>query len=542
MEEQTEPGAAVAAGPPLAVLDDLHGGPRFDGLLRRAAARAPGRIALRSPGEELTYREFDRRVTGFAAALRRRVEPDSVVALAMELSISYPVALYGISRAGLISALINPLLPVDRLATLLRRANAAAVIVSPDLAVQLREQFPAAYVLTHRDPDVDTGGLPTVYEMTLCAEDPGPAETGEAFDTAACLQFTSGTTGEPKICRLSHRNLVVNAAQTAHAHRLGESSVVFNFLPTFHSMHLHISVTAAASHVLWPDPDILGAVAGAQRNDATHFYSLPVRLMRLAAHPALGQAKAGTLQAILSGGSAMSTGAIAALSAHFGVPVVQGYGLAEAAPSVFLGNLDDPRPGSCGILVPGAECRIVDVETRDIQRVGAKGEIQVRGPQLMLGYLGRPPGADLDADGWFSTGDIGYLDADGYLFVSDRLKDVFKVDNWLVSPSEIEEVLRQHPGVADCVVLDRPDEFSGAAAHGLVVARDPDADPAGFAEFVNTRVPYYERLRTVELVDRIPRSPIGKIQRRAIRERLPGPRRTTTSEEKTCSTPSTDTQ
>ncbi|OAP22619.1 MULTISPECIES: class I adenylate-forming enzyme family protein [Amycolatopsis] len=541
MKEEHEPGAAVVAGPPLAVLDDLHNGPRFDDLLRRAAAGAPGRIALRTPEEELTYGEFDRRVSGFAAALRQLAGADAVVALAMELSLSYPVALYGISRAGAVSALINPLLPADRLVALLHRADAAAVVVAPDLAVELRDQFPAQYVLTHRDPDIDTGALPTVHEMTVRADDPVPAASEGVFDTAACLQFTSGTTGDPKICRLSHRNLVVNAAQTAYAHRLGGSSVVFNFLPTFHSMHLHISVTAAATHVLWPDPDILGAVAGAHRNSATHFYSLPVRLMRLAADPALGETKADALRAILSGGSAMSAGAIADLSAHFGVPVVQGYGLAETAPSVFLGNLDDPRPGSCGIPVPGAECRIVDVETRAVQRVGAKGEIQVRGPQLMLGYLGRPLGADVDAGGWFSTGDIGFLDAEGYLFVVDRLKDVFKVDNWLVAPSEIEEVLRQHPGVADCVVVDRPDEFSGAAAHGLVVAKDPGADPAGFAEFVNARVPYYERLRTVELVDRIPRSPIGKIQRRAVRERLPGPQCSTTPEEKTCSTPSTGT-
>ncbi len=149
--------------------------------------------------------------------------------------------------------------------------------------------------------------------------------------------------------------------------------------------------------------------------------------------------------------------------------------------------------------------------------MGEPGEIQVRGPQLMKGYLGQPATPEIDADGWFSTGDVGYVDEDGYLFVVDRLKDVFKCDNWLVSPTEIERVLLRHPAVAECVVVDHPDPFSGAVAYGFVTRRDDRADAGELIEFANAQMPYYQHLRHLELMDRIPRSPNGKIQRRDLR-------------------------
>jgi long-chain acyl-CoA synthetase len=194
--------------------------------------------------------------------------------------------------------------------------------------------------------------------------------------------------------------------------------------------------------------------------------------------------------------------------------------MAETSPSMHLGSLDRPKTGSCGVLVPGGECRVVDIETRRPVPIGAKGEIQVRGPQLMRGYLGRDLAEDVDDDGWFATGDVGYLDEDAYLFLVDRVKDVFKVDNWLVAPTDIERVLLRHPGVADCVVVDQPDEIHGAAPHALVVPSETGAQPADLIRFVAAHVPEHERLRHVELVEGIPRSPIGKVDRRALRARL----------------------
>jgi long-chain acyl-CoA synthetase len=253
-------------------------------------------------------------------------------------------------------------------------------------------------------------------------------------------------------------------------------------------------------------------------------------LSRLAADPGLGAARIPTLRAILSGGSALPVPATERLAAHFGVPVVQGYGLAEASPQTHFDDMDAPRPGSCGRPAAGTESRIVHVDTRAVQPVGELGELQVRGPQLMLGYLGDEPGSHLDEDGWFATGDVGYTDAEGRLFVVDRIKDVFKCDNFLVTPTEVERTLLRHPAIADCVVLDYPDQLSGAVAYALVVAPGPKADTAAAIDLVNRDMPYYQQVRYAEVVERIPRSPNGKVQRKALREavygrRLPAPPR-----------------
>jgi len=269
--------------------------------------------------------------------------------------------------------------------------------------------------------------------------------------------------------------------------------------------------------VSWTDSDIVGSVQAAARYRATHYYSLPMRLSQLARDPELSGLEAPALRVILSGGSTLPTAAITALSQQFGVPVVQGYGLAETSPSMFLGDIDRPKPGSCGPVTVGAQGRIVDVDTGAVLPVGRRGEIQVRGPQLMRGYLGRRPGQDLDSEGWFSTGDVGYVDGEGFLYVVDRIKDTFKCDNWLVSPTEIERVLLRHPAVVDCVVVDRPDEIRGAVAHALVVLAGPSVTPDDLTEFANAGVAYYEQLHSIELVDSIPRSPTGKVERRALR-------------------------
>jgi long-chain acyl-CoA synthetase len=475
-------------------------------LLSRAVRLAPDRVALRSGPAALTFAELDQLATTCAVALRTLAGgADSVVALAGVLDPVFAIGLFGIARAGNVSALVNPLLREEGLAHVLATCRASTVVATPQMYRRLQPvrhllRHLVHLVLTHRD--AGTGGddppVPTLRELidATPATAPAPALPSNP-EAVACLQFTSGTSGPAKAVQLTHRNLTINAAQTVYGHRLTGDSVLFNYLPTFHLMHLTIGMAVAATHVLCAEEDLADAVSVADRCGATHLYSL---------------------RAIPSGGSAMPQSATETLSAHFGVPVVQGYGLAETSPSTHLGSLDRPKTGSCGPPVPGTECRIVDVDTGTVVPVGAKGEIQVRGPQLMRGYLGRERSQDIDADGWFATGDIGRVDPDGYLFLVDRIKDVFKRDNWLVAPTEVERVLRQHPAVVDCVVFDYPDEFSGAVAYGLAVVRGGAARPAELMDYVNAQLPYYEHLAQVELVDDIPRSATGKVQRRELRD------------------------
>ncbi|MGK3940222.1 AMP-binding protein [Streptomyces caeruleatus] len=527
------PGAVhegVAAGAPLGSLSDLLGGPRIDDLLHRAAASAPHRAAVRTAEGTMDYAGLTALAERYADGLRALLgSSNAVVALTTTLDRHFAPAFFGILRSGNIPALVNPLLREDGLAHVLGISAARAVLAPPELHERLegvRGRLPELrhLVLTHRDAGAVAvpEDVPVLGELPGAGPGEGPPRLDDDPEAVACVQFTSGTTGAPKAVLLSHRNLVVNAAQSARAHGLDPDAVVFDYLPTFHLMHLTVTVAVAGTLVLCTEPDPADAVDAANRLRATHFYSLPVRLARLAVHPRLTELECPSLRAVLSGGSTLPQSAAGTLGGHFGVPVVQGYGLQETSPSTHFDSLVAPRAGSSGRPVAGTECRIVEVDSRRVRPVGERGEIQVRGPQLMKGYLGRDLSYDTDADGWFSTGDIGLMDADGYLYVVDRLKDVFKRDNWLVSPTEIERVLLRHPAVADCAVIDRPHAFSGAVAHAFVVLAEGagTVDPAAVAAEVNAGLPYYERLEHIEAVDRVPRSPTGKVLRQELRARL----------------------
>ncbi|MEU9921424.1 AMP-binding protein [Streptomyces griseoluteus] len=504
----TEPGppAAVMRGPLPATAE------RLDGLVRNAALRHPDRVAVRGDSGALTFGELDRQVSRTAGALYRLAGgPGAVIGLTAALDPACAVAYYGIARAGCTVALVNPLLGDGELTRALRVAGPRVLVAPERVAGRLRElaghlDGRPVVVTLHQDLSELTARVESV------AEHAPPAER-------ACIQFTSGTTGEPKAIVLSHRNLCVNAAQTAQAHGLDGLSVTLNHLPNYHPMHLNSAMCAGATQVLCSSPDSADAIALANRHRATHYYSLPVRLARLAADPGLGGLRLDTVRAVYSGGSALPVAAAERLSDHFGVPVVQGYGLAETSPLVHCDLPQRSKPGSVGVVVAQTECRVVDVTTREELPAGEVGEVLLRGPQLMTGYLDDP--GPVDADGWFATGDVGRVDEEGYLFLVDRLKDVFKHGNWLVSPTEIERVLLTHPQVADAVVVDGPDEFAGSVAHAYVVVRG-NASCASVRDHVNERVAPFQRLRTVTAVAEIPRTATGKIRRREIRDGLLG--------------------
>ncbi|GIJ60417.1 class I adenylate-forming enzyme family protein [Virgisporangium aurantiacum] len=509
---------------------------RLDALLSEAAARYGDRVAIRAWYGEITFAELDAAASACAKAVRALLGPPpdepgepAAVAVAAPLHPDFAVAFYGTLRAGYLAAPVNPLHSAAELVHLFGTAGVRLAFVTAELNARLdevRDRLPALReaVLLGPGPvgganDIRTlDDLVAAYELTS-SEDGPPADP----DAPACVLFTSGTTGPAKGVLLSRRNLTVNAAQVAAAHRLDPSAVVLNHLPKYHLMHLNSAVYAGATQVLPATPDPVAAVELAATSGATHYYTIPMRLARLAADPRLATVAAPALRLILSGGSALAPPVARRLADHFGVPTVQGYGLAETSPLTHSDGPDAPRVGSVGPPVTDTDCRVVSVDTGSPVGTGERGEIQVRGPQVMLGYLDPAQPTGIDADGWLSTGDVGYQDEDGYLFLVDRLKDTFKCDNYLVSPSEVERVVAAHPWVAECVVVDLPDELSGAVPAAFVVLR-PDADPAAavaeLTTFVDGQVPYYQRLRHVELVDALPRSAAGKIQRRDLRTRL----------------------
>ncbi|MEU3977727.1 AMP-binding protein [Streptomyces bacillaris] len=506
-----------------------------DDMLAIAARNHPRKIALRADYGDITYAEIDRAATMCAAALRGLLGDERcVVAVASPLHPDFMVAFYGVVRSGKIAAPINPMMPPHILRHQLSVSDARLAFVTTDLFTHLRRMrdgLPGLReaVLVGPGPVADANDIRTIDDLSAAYEVRGnamPAPPPVSADDVACVQFTSGTTGLPRGVLLSHRNLTVNADQVVRAHRLSPDSVVLNHLPKFHLMHMNAVVRAGAEHVPCTDPDNRAAIELANASGASHFYTIPMRLNQLADDPALPGLRLESARLIASGGSALSPRVSRALADHFEVPVFQGYGLAETSPLTHSAGSDDPRPGSVGPVVEGTECRIVDQRTHEVLPPGGRGEVHVRGPQVMKGYLDPDEPTRVDAEGWLATGDIGYLDDDGFLFVVDRAKDMFKCGNDMVSPAEIEEILNHDPRVRESVVVDHPDATRGAVAHAFVVLRDVPAAAdrdrvlADIAEVAGRDVPLSQRVRHIEVVDRVQRSPNGKVQRRDLRAEL----------------------
>ncbi|WP_063794107.1 AMP-binding protein [Streptomyces graminilatus] len=503
-----------------------------DGLLAASAARHPDRVALVAGDRSLSYAELDAAVTGCAAALLRCTErPGTVVAITSLLSPDFVVGYYGTLRSGNVAAPLNPYLREEQLAHVLGESGTEVALVDAVGAGRIaavRERLPLLrriVVLGPPAPDAapDVVTLDELLTDAEAAQEPvAPRSAGP--DDLACLHFTSGTTGAPKTVMLSHRNVLVNAVQVADAQAVDGSSVALNHLPTFHPMHMNSAIAAGATQVLCTAPDPAESVRLANVHRATHYYSLPMRLSALAASEQLSGLRFETVKVIASGGSALSPAHARKLSEHFGLPVVQGYGLAETSPLTHFDDPSDWRPGSVGRPVAGTEARVVDVADGAVLGAGELGEVQLRGPQVMLGYRGESVPSCVDADGWLATSDIGQIDATGRLVLVDRLKDVFKRDNWIVSPTAVERVLERHPAVRDCLVVDYPDPLNGAVATAFVVlaegAADDAASIAAIAADVNAGMPYYQAVEHIEVVESIPRSPNGKAPRKELRARM----------------------
>jgi len=480
-------------------------GVALDWLPRRAALARPDHVAIIAGDTTFTFRELDSRIDAAAAMLTGTVGTGAVIGVPGTLTPEFAVLFYAVARSGNVVVTVNPYLRGDGLTHLLRASGMRLLFTTPELVERVEPVRADLPELTHLIP-ADSVFLPGKAPEFL-----------PELDDTACVHFTSGTTGPAKGVRLTHRNLTVNAAQVAAGHGLDHTSVILNHLPTYHLMHLNSAVQAGATQVLCPGDDTVAAIDAANAHRATRFYSLPVRLLRLADDPRLPELKLASVEAIMSGGSALAPAAARKLSAHFGLPVTQGYGLAETSPLTHTDRIAAPRTGSVGTVVHGTGCRIVDVESRTVLASGARGEVQVRGPQVMAGYLDPAQPTGIDADGWFSTGDVGYEDEDGYLFLVDRLKDVFKCDNWLVSPTEIEQVVGRHPAVRECVVVDHPDPYRGAVAHAFVVVSFQNEPLFAIREWINAQLPEYQHIQHITAVPAIPRSPNGKVQRRDIR-------------------------
>jgi acyl-CoA synthetase (AMP-forming)/AMP-acid ligase II len=346
-----------------------------------------------------------------------------------------------------------------------------------------------------------------------------PVAIDPAVDVAV-LPSSSGTTGRPKAVMLTHRNMVAGARQWLAVDPVAAADVAVTIYPFFHAggiITLNVFLGAGATLVFLPRYDLralLGLVAG---HRATRAVLAPPVILDLVQQPVVAEYDLSSLAVVTWSAAPMGEDLAGACRARLGCRVKQMYALTEALPSHYVPQHAPDRPGSGGPPVPNSETRIVDPATGIGLGPGEAGEIRVRGPQVMKGYLNRPDATAeaIDADGWLRTGDLGYVDGDGWLHVVDRLKELIKYKGYQVAPAELEAVLLTHPAVADAAVVPSPDERAGEVPKAFVVLAAAAA-PDEVMAYVAERVAPYKKVRRLEVVDAIPKSASGKILRRVL--------------------------
>jgi acyl-CoA synthetase (AMP-forming)/AMP-acid ligase II len=322
---------------------------------------------------------------------------------------------------------------------------------------------------------------------------------------------------------LSHRNLVANLAQTDFIDNTAPGDHLVGVLPFFHIYGMLVVLCGVLRKggcvVTMPQFDLEQYLRLTSQYGARRAYLVPPIVLALAKHPIVEQFDLSKLKFVTSGAAPMGLELEAACAARIGCMVKQGYGMTEASPVTHF-TPEDPalaRPGSCGLLVPKTECRIVHLETGQDAASGEQGELLIRGPQVMLGYLNNPDATAqaIDADGWLHTGDVGFADTDGFFFIVDRLKEFIKYKGFQVAPAELEGVLLTHAAVADCAVIPVADVEAGEIPKAFVVMRH-DVTCEELMEYVAGVVASFKKVRSVEFIAKIPKSPSGKILRREL--------------------------
>jgi acyl-CoA synthetase (AMP-forming)/AMP-acid ligase II len=505
---------------------DIPDTPLADFVLEGAAARA-NRAALVDSvtGRTITYGELPRLVDRTAASLARLgLRQGSVCAIFSPNTIGFPIAVLAVARLGAVVTTASPLSTADDLARQLTDSGAHLLITTTTLEstwIPAVQRSPVAHVVLFDDGAADGIGFDEL--MNTPGVPPGVAIASEDL---VALPYSSGTTGLPKGVMLTHRNLVANMLQTdASDHYEHDRDTTIVFLPFFHIYGLEVigllGLWSGATLVVMPKFELDPYLNLIERHRATLLHVVPPVVVALAKHPSIGHRDFSSIRKLFSGAAPLGKDAIEQCTRRIGCVLQQGYGLTETSPATHVTSADPAhiRDGSIGHAVPNTECRVVDVATGRDVGPGEDGEIWLRGPQVMKGYFKRPDETrnTLDDDGWLHTGDIGHADVDGHFFIVDRLKELIKYKGLQVAPAELEAILLSHPAVADAAVVPLKDEDAGEIPRAFVVLKAP-ASADDLMAYVAQRVAPFKKIRRLDFIDTIPKSPSGKILRRLLRD------------------------
>lgn len=482
-------------------------------------------------GLSVTYGQLDtfhRRIAAHLAEAGLR--KGDVLALHSPNTIAYPPVFYGATRAGASVTTVHPLATAEEFAKQLKDSAARWIVtVSMFLDVARRAAELAGGIQEIFVCD-QAEGHTSVLDM-LGSTAPEPEIAFDPAEDIAALPYSSGTTGTPKGVMLTHRSIGTNLEQLRPFIPMGPGDSILAVLPFFHIYGLtalmNVPLRCGATVVVLPRFDLDQFLGAIQEHRISGLYVAPPIVLALAKHPAVGNYDLSSLRYIVSAAAPLDAELAAACSARLGLPPVrQAYGMTELSPGTHVVPLDaeNPPPGAVGKLLPSTEMRIVSIEDpgKDVG-TGTDGEILIRGPQVMKGYLGRPEATSemIDTDGWVHTGDVGRVDADGWLHVVDRVKELIKYKGYQVAPADLEALLLTHESVADAAVIGVYDAEGNEVPKAYVVRQPaaPDLTADDVMAYVAGHVAPYKKVRRVEFIEAVPRAASGKILRRELRDR-----------------------
>ena len=541
------------------VIDEAGVGTLAD-LIRNACETYPDRQAFESFGKSITFAEIGRAARAFAAWLQAQgFEKGDRIALMMPNILANPATIFGTLLGGFTVVNVNPLYTARELTHQLNDSGARALVVIENFAHVVEEARPnikldAIVVATAGDlmgfkgaivnfvarkikKVVKPYSLPGATPLKTILAQPGAmSPVTIAPDDVAFLQYTGGTTGVAKGATLTHRNVASNVAQCAlwlgweleapHG-RDDYQHVMVTALPLYHIFALTcccmFMLRIGAKSLLIANPrDIAGFVKILKGSRFTLFSGVNTLYNALASHPEIKDVNFSELRFAIAGGMATQAAVAKRWKEVTGRPIIEGYGLSETSPVASVNRTDITEfTGTIGYPLPSTDFAIRDAEGNDVA-AGEAGEICIRGPQVMAGYWNRPDETAkvMTADGYFRSGDVGVFLPDGQIRVVDRMKDMVLVSGFNVYPNEVEDVLAKHPGVLESAVIGLPDEHSGEAVTAFVVKRDPAVTAEELRAFCKENLTGYKVPKQIIFRDTLPKTNVGKVLRRALREEI----------------------
>jgi long-chain acyl-CoA synthetase len=549
--------AAYSPGVPAEIDPDRYSS--LVALLEASFARFAAQPAFRNFGTTLTFGEVERLSRAFAAYLQALpgLKRGDRVAIMLPNTLQSPVVLFGILRAGMVVVNVNPMYTIPELEHQLADSGARVVVVLENFAHTLAAALPRTkvetvvvtrlgdhcplpkravvnFVVKHVKKLVPPWRISSaVAYRDALARGATRAYTAPRLEAGdlAFLQYTGGTTGRAKGAMLTQRNMVANTLQAAAWARplfAPDAGVIVTPLPLYHvyslTANLFCFVELGAHNLLITNPrDFKGFVALLRKSPFAFMTGVNTLFNALLDAPGFAELDFSSLRVVMGGGMAVQRDVATRWQAVTGVAIAQGYGLTEASPIVSGNPLHLKEfNGSVGVPFPSTDVAIFDDSGRELA-AGEIGEICVRGPQVMAGYWGRPDETSkvMFGDGWLRTGDVGRLDATGFLFIEDRKKDVIVVSGFKVYPNEIEDVATLQEGVREAAAIGVPDAQSGEVVKLFVVRSDEKLTAADVLAHARRSLTGYKVPRHVEFVDELPKTNVGKVLRRALKERVP---------------------